>query len=336
VQFPARDVCRVWKEVARAKTRFGLSAEAPVCSCYEAGRDGFWLHRALLAHGVTNVVVDPSSIAVDRRARRAKTDRLDAIALVTQLVLADAGDRRGWREVRVPSVEAEAARQLHRERETVRQALRAVDNRIQGLLLLYGVTGRARRLTPEDVRALRDWAGGPLPEAVQARVAREAEAGQALASRLRLVDRDLHARVKTDTDVVAQQARTLTRLRGVGELGAVTLSTELFAWRAFTNGRQVGAIVGLTPTPYCSDQSQREQGISRSGNRRVRTLLVEMAWAWVRWQPLSALTHWYQARFAQHGRARKIGIVALARKLLVALWRWVDQGVVPAGAIVRG
>jgi transposase len=336
VQVPARDVPRVWKEVARAKTRFGLSAEAPVRSCYEAGRDGFWLHRALLAHGVTNVVVDPSSIAVDRRARRAKTDRLDAIALVTQLILADAGDRRGWREVRVPSVEAEAARQLHRERETVRQALRAVDNRIQGLLLLYGVTGRARRLTPAAVRALRDWAGAPLPEAVQARVAREAAAGQALATRLRLVDRDLHARVKGDTDVVAQQARTLTRLRGVGELGAVTLSTELFAWRAFTNGRQVGAIVGLTPTPYCSDQSQREQGISRSGNRRVRTLLVEMAWAWVRWQPVSALTQWYQARFAQHGRARKIGIIALARKLLIALWRWVDQGVVPAGAIVRG
>lgn len=336
VQVPARDVSRVWKEVARAKTRFGLSAEAPVRSCYEAGRDGFWLHRALLAHGVTNVVVDPSSIAVDRRARRAKTDRLDAIALVTQLILADAGDRRGWREVHVPSVEAEAARQLHRERETVRQALRAVDNRIQGLLLLYGVTGRARRLTPAAVRALRDWAGAPLPEAVQARVAREADAGQALATRLRLVDRDLHARVKTDTDVVAQQARTLTRLRGVGELGAVTLSTELFAWRAFTNGRQVGAIVGLTPTPYCSDQSQREQGISRSGNRRVRTLLVEMAWAWVRWQPVSALTQWYQARFAHHGRARKIGIVALARKLLIALWRWVDHGVVPAGALVRG
>ena len=236
----------------------------------------------------------------------------------------------------MPSVEGEAARQLHRERETGRHALRAVDNRIQGLLLLYGVTVRAGRLTPEDVRALRDWAGAPLPEAVQARVAREADAGQALATRLRLVDRDLHARVTADTDVVAQQARTRTRLRGVGELGAVTLSTELFAWRAFTNGRQVGAIVGLTPTPYCSDQSQREQGISRSGNRRVRTLLVEMAWAWVRWQPLSALTHWYQTRFAQHGRARKIGIVALARQLLIALWRWVDQGVVPAGAIVRG
>ena len=337
VQLPARDVPRVWKEVARAKTRFGLPADAAVRSCYEAGRDGFWLHRALVAHGVTNVVVDPSSIAVDRRARRAKTDRLDAIALVTQLILADAGDRRGWREVRVPSVEAEAARHVHRERETVRQALRAVGNRIQGLLLLYGVSVPAgRRLTPAAVRALRDWAGAPLPEAVQARVAREADAWQALVTRLRGVDRGLHARVTAGTDGVAQQARTLTRLRGVGELGAVTLSTELFAWRAFTNGRQVGAIVGLTPTPYCSDQSQREQGISRSGNRRVRTLLVEMAWAWVRWQPVSALTQWYQARFAQHGRARKIGIVALARKLLIALWRWVDQGVVPAGAIVRG
>jgi len=336
VQIPARDVPRVWKEIARAKTRFGLPAEAPVHSCYEAGRDGFWLHRALQAHGVTSVVVDPSSIAVDRRARRAKTDRLDAIALVTQLIHADAGDRRGWREVRVPSVEAEAARQLHRERETVRHARRAVGNRLQSLLLLHGVLVPAGGLTRAAVPTLRDWAGAPLPAAVQARVAREADAWHALAARLRAVDRELHVRVTTGTDVVAQQARRLTQVRGIGELGAVTLSTELFAWRTFQNGRQVGAIVGLTPTPYCSDQSGREQGISRSGNRRVRALLIEAAWTWIRWQPASALTQWYLARFAEHGRARKIGVVALARKLLIALWRWVDQGVVPAGAVLRG
>jgi transposase len=309
VQIPARDVPRVWKEIARAKTRFGLPAEAPVHSCYEAGRDGFWLHRALQAHGVTSVVVDPSSIAVDRRARRAKTDRLDAIALVTQLIHADAGDRRGWREVRVPSVEAEAARQLHRERETVRHARRAVGNRLQSLLLLHGVLVPAGGLTRAAVPTLRDWAGAPLPAAVQARVAREADAWHALAARLRAVDRELHVRVTTGTDVVAQQARRLTQVRG---------------------------IVGLTPTPYCSDQSGREQGISRSGNRRVRALLIEAAWTWIRWQPASALTQWYLARFAEHGRARKIGVVALARKLLIALWRWVDQGVVPAGAVLRG
>lgn len=336
VQIPARDVRRVWKEIARAKTRFGLPADAPVHSCYEAGRDGFWLHRALAAQGVTNVVVDPSSIAVDRRARRAKTDRLDAIALVTQLIHADAGDRRGWREVRVPSVEAEAARQLHRERETVRQARRAVGNRLQSLLLLHGVHVPAGGLTPGEVPALRDWAGQPLPATVQARVAREADAWQALAARLRAVDHEIHARVRTGTDVAAQQARQLTQVRGIGPLGALMLSTELLAWRAFQNGRQVGAIVGLTPTPYRSDQSGREQGISRSGNRRVRALLIEAAWTWIRWQPASALTQWYLARFAQHGRARKIGVVALARKLLIALWRWVDQGVLPEGATLRG
>lgn len=336
VQIPARDVARVWREIARAKTRFGVPAGAPVRSCYEAGRDGFWLHRALTAQGVTNVVVDPSSIAVDRRARRAKTDRLDAIALVTQLIHATAGDRRGWREVRVPSVEVEAARQLHRERETVRQACRAVGTRVQSLLLLHGVAVRAGGLTPAVVPTLRDWAGTPLPAAVQARLVRETEAWHALAARLRTVDRELHARVTTGTDVVAEQVRQLTQVRGVGTLGAVILSTELFAWREFRNARQVGAIVGVTPTPYCSDQTRREQGISRSGNRRVRTWLIEAAWAWTRWQPLSALTQWYRRRFAHHGRARKIGIVALARKLLIALWRWVDQGVVPEGAILRG
>lgn len=336
VQIPARDVPRVWKEIARAKARFTLPADAPVHSCYEAGRDGFWLHRALAAQGVTSVVVDPSSIAVDRRARRAKTDRLDAIALVTQLIHADAGDRRGWRTVRVPSVEAEAARQLHRERETVRQARRAVGNRLQSLLLLHGVHVPAGGLTRAAVPALRDWADAPLPAAVQARVAREADAWHALAARLRAVDQEIHARVTTGTDVVAQQVRQLTRLRGIGELGGLMASTELFAWRTFQNGRQVGAIVGLTPTPYRSDQSGREQGISRSGNRRVRAWLIEAAWTWIRWQPLSGLTQWYLARFAQHGRARKIGVVALARKLLIALWRWLDQGVLPAGAVLRG
>jgi transposase len=167
-------------------------------------------------------------------------------------------------------------------------------------------------------------------------VAREADAWQALAARLRAVDHEIHARVRTGTDVAAQQARQLTQVRGIGPLGALMLSTELLAWRAFQNGRQVGAIVGLTPTPYRSDQSGREQGISRSGNRRVRALLIEAAWTWIRWQPASALTQWYLARFAQHGRARKIGVVALARKLLIALWRWVDQGVLPEGATLRG
>jgi transposase len=335
VQIPARDLRRVWLEIARAKTRFQLPAETAVRSCYEAGRDGFWLHRALSTHGVTNVVVDPSSIAVDRRARRVKTDRVDAVALVTQLMHATAGDRGGWREVRVPSVAAEADRQLHRERETVRDAHRTVWNRIQGLLMAQGVGVPRGRQDVGVLQTVRLWDGSPLPDALRERLEREWTQLQALAERLRTVDRLRHARVTNHTDAVARQTRRLTQLRGVGEIGAMTLSTELFAWRGFTNGRQVGAIVGLTPTPYQSDQRAREQGISRSGNRRVRVLSVELAWSWVRWQPLSALTRWFQDRFGQHGRARKIGIVALARKLVIALWRWVDQGILPVGAVLK-
>ena len=334
VEIPARDLERVRKEIGRAKKRLGLPADAPIRSCYEAGRDGFWLHRALTADGVRNVVVDPSSIAVDRRARRAKTDRLDAVALVIQLIQATAGDPRGWRELRVPSVTAEDDRQLHRERDAVRNAKRAVWNRIQGLLMAHGLPTPAANREATVFATLRLWDGSPLPEGLRGRLEREWTELRGLAARLRTINGLIHARAQAD-DAVGEQSRRLMQLRGIGAVGSVTLSTELFAWRAFQNGRQVGAIVGLTPTPYHSDQSAREQGVSRAGNGRVRALLLELAWGWTRYQPSSALTRWYRERFGQHGRARKVGIVALARKLLIALWRWVDQGVVPDGAVLK-
>jgi len=334
VEIPARDLERVRKEIGRAKKRLELPADAPVRSCYEAGRDGFWLHRALTADGVRNVVVDPSSIAVDRRARRAKTDRLDAVALVIQLIQATAGDPRGWRELRVPSVTAEDDRQLHRERDAVRNAKRAVWNRIQGLLMTHGLPTPAANRDATVFATLRLWDGSPLPEGLRGRLEREWTELRGLAARLRTINSLIHARAQAD-DAVGEQSRRLMQLRGIGAVGSVTLSTELFAWRAFQNGRQVGAIVGLTPTPHQSDQSAREQGVSRAGNGRVRALLLELAWGWTRYQPSSALTRWYRERFGQHGRARKVGIVALARKLLIALWRWVDQGVVPDGAVLK-
>lgn len=326
---------RLWRELQRARAHFGLAPDTPVRSCYEAGRDGFWLHRALSHHGVSNVVVDPASIAVDRRARRVKTDRVDAIALVTQLIHAAAGDRRGWRELHVPSVEAEANRHLERERETVREDRKRVRNRIQGLLVAHGVRLPLTAAWPQQVNAVRLWDGAPLPEALRARLDREWAHLQAIEARLAALATQRHAHVRQGQDVVARQTATLAHLRGIGETGAFTLSTELFAWRAFQNGRQVGAIVGLTPTPYRSDQQRREQGISTSGNRRVRALAVELAWSWLRWQPTSALSRWFHARFGQHARARRIGIVALARKLVIALWRYVDQGVIPEGATVK-
>jgi transposase len=332
---PARDLARLWREIAQAKARSGLPAVAPVRSCYEAGRDGFWLHRALLAQDSANVVVDPSSITVDRRARRAKTDRLDATALVIQLRNAAAGDRRGWREVHVPSVAAEADRHLSREWEAVQADRTALRNRIHGLLATQGVRLALTPAFPAHLAAARLWDGRPMPPALVARLEREWRQLHALEQRLQTLRRLRTARVHAGTDVVAHQTRHLTRLRGVGVTGALPLVTELFAWRAFRNGRQIGACVGLTPTPYRSDQRHVEQGISRSGNRRIRALSIELAWAWVRYQPLSALTQWFQRRFAAHPRARRIGIVALARKLLVAWWRYLETGAVPAGALLK-
>ena len=331
----AGDLAQLDQEIAAAKGRFGLPAAAPVRSCYEAGRDGFWLHRALLAHGVDNVVVDPSSIAVDRRLRRAKTDRVDATKLVTQLMNAAAGDRRGWREVRVPSVQAEADRQLQREWETVREDRTRIRNRIQGLLVTQGVHVTLTATFLQQLDAVRLWDGSPLPPALRARIDREWRHLQAVEARRNALCRTRRARVTRSRDVVAQHTRQLAQLCGVATNGALTLTTELFAWRGFTNGRQIGAIVGLTPTPYRSDQMVLEQGISRSGNRRVRALSIELAWAWLRYQPHSALSRWFERRFGHHGRARRIGIVALARKLLIAFWRYLDQGVVPEGARVK-
>lgn len=332
VQVPARDLKRLGEEIARAKTRFELAADTPVRSCYEAGRDGFWLHRALTAAGIRNVVVDPSSIAVDRRARRVKTDRVDATALLVQLIHAVAGDRRGWRELRVPSVQAEADRQLQREWDTVRDDRKRIRNRIHGLLATHGVEVPLTARFVTRLRTVQGWDGAALPGEYLARLEREWTHLQHVEARIAVLRRARRARVSSHEDVVARQTRTLAGLRGIGENGALTLTTELFAWRGFTNGRQIGAIVGLTPTPTRSDQTVVEQGISQSGNRRVRALSVELAWCWLRWQPKSALSRWFHTRFGAHARARRIGIVAVARKLLIALWRYLDQGIVPEGA----
>jgi transposase len=331
----AGELAKLWTEIRVAKTRVGLAAEAPVRSCYEAGRDGFWVHRALVAHGVDNVVVDPSSIAVDRRQRRAKTDRVDATALVMQLMNAAAGDRRGWREVHVPSLEAEHDRQLQREWDTVREDRKRIRNRIQGLLVTQGVQLPLTGRFPQRLTTTRLWNATPLAAPLIARLEREWTALCQVEARRRELARLRRARVRTATDVVATQTTRLMQLRGIGLNGAFTLTTELYAWRAFRNGRQIGAIVGLTPTPYRSDQSVTEQGISRSGNRRVRALSIELAWAWLRYQPESALSRWYHRRFGEHARARRIGIVAVARKLVVALWRYVDHDVIPEGARLK-
>jgi transposase len=331
----ARNLKQLRTEIAVAKQKLGVPEEAAVRSCYEAGRDGFWLHRWLEQEGVGNQVVDPASIEVDRRLRRAKTDRLDARSLVRRLVREwEYGEGKSWSVVRVPSEEEEDARRPRRETErlTLEQTMHAT--RIRSLLALHGVSVGALRRSV--VLGARDWAGRELPPELRAELARELDRWEMVrAQRRELVQSQTRA-LKTPATAGAKAARKLTQLTGVGVATGVTLGYEFFGWRDFRNRRQVGACAGLTGTPYDSGGQRREQGISKAGNRRVRHLMVEQAWRWLRWQPQSDLSRWFQERFGGRGaRARRVGIVALARKLLIAFWKFVTFEVVPAGARLR-
>jgi transposase len=335
-QIAAGDLSGLMRELLTAKARFGLPLDAPVRSCYEAGRDGFWLHRWLEAEGIANVVVDSSSIEVSRRARQAKTDRLDALGLLALLQRWARGETRALRVVHVPTPEAEAARQLTREITTVRIDRRAVRNRIQGLLVAQGIRCTVTRHFVERLAELQTGDGRPLATTWRDRLAREWAHLQTLESRLATLQTIRDEAIATGGDRVAQVAQRLCQLRGVAETSAAIYSAELFGTRTFTNGRQVGALTGLVPVPYRSDQRVQDQGISKAGRTELRRVSIQLAWAWLRWQPDSALAAWFQRRFAAAGgRSRRIGIVAVARKLVIALWRFVAHGVVPDGAHLK-
>ena len=335
-QVPAGAMERVLDEIARAIRRLHVPDETPTVSCYGAGREGFWLHRWLVAHGITNHVVDSASIEVNRRARRAKTDRLDLIGLLNLLARYRLGDRRVWRVVHVPRPEDEDARHVHRTWETVQQDRTRLINRLRALLATQGVRMPIDQRFVTRLAAVRVWDGTPLPAGLSERLMR-------VWTQLELLNRQrahlAAARAALAPDpqtVTGRYATTLPTLRGIGPIGAWTLATEIFGWRQIQNRRQLGALVGLVPAPYQSGDMAHDQGISRAGNKHVRRLIVQLAWSWVRFQPTSALTLWFQQRFGGgSSRHRRIGIVALARKLLVALWRYVDQGVTPEGALFR-
>jgi transposase len=330
---PARDLNRFAEEIAKAKARFGLPADAPVRTCYEAGRDGFWLHRALQQRGIDHVVVDSSSIEVDRRSKRVKTDPVDATKLVSLLCRYHSGERRVWRVVRVPAVVDEDRRQLHRGLKDLQRQQTECSNRIKGLLASCGLDAAVDAKFRTTLAALRDWAGQPVPAGLQQRILQEFTVWEALHRQVRDAANEQERRLREDQEPYLDSVRRLLGLKAVGVRSAWILVTELFAWRDIKNGKELGALVGLTPMPYDSGQTQREQGISKAGNKHVRGLIVELAWMWLRWQPGSALSQWYQRRFASgNKRTRKVGIVALARKLLIALWRYLDQGELPAGA----
>src|SRR5215831_4667803 len=282
---PARNLDRLADEIAKAKARFGLPPDAPVRTCYEAGRDGFWLHRALTSRGIDNVVVDSSSIEVDRRSKRVKTDPVDAGKLLNLLCRYHGGERKVWSVVQVPTVADEDRRQLHRGLKDLQRQQTECSNRIKGLLASCGLDAAVDARFRTTLAELRDWAGQPVPAEMQRRILQEYAVWEAL-----------HAEVREACNEQERRLRTGT-------------------------------------VPYNSGRSERDQGISKAGNKHVRGLIVELAWLWLRWQPGSALSQWYERRFGSGSkRARKVGIVALARKLLIALWRYLERGERPEGA----
>lgn len=334
-QLEAGSVDRLAAEMARAKAQFKLPADAAVVSCYEAGRDGFWLHRYLVGQGVINWVVDSSSIEVNRRARRAKSDGLDVIGLLRLLARYVAGESGVWHVVRVPSVAEEDARQLHRSRETIQHERTRLINRLQGLLATQGLRIALRQDFLTRLAAARCGDGTAVPAGLQQRVGYVWAQLQLLNQQLSAIDATYAARDADPQTETGRCVRQLERLQGIGAVGAWSLATEIFGWRQIRNRRELGALVGIVPTPYQSGATSHEQGITRAGNRHVRRMIVQLAWSWLRYQRLSALTQWYRRRFGQGRRARRIGIVALARKLLIAWWQYLKSGVVPEGALVK-
>jgi transposase len=332
----ARQQERVLDEIAQAKRRLGLPDTAPVVSCYEAGREGFWLHRFLQARGITSHVVDSSSIEVNRRRRRAKSDGLDVRKLLSMLMRYMQGERHVWQVVKVPSVEAEDQRHLHRDVETLKQERASTTARIKGLLSSQGLRVTSLTQLPEQLEALRLWDGSPLPPGLRRRVLRVYAHYTFLSEQIAELDAERRTLLQTSPEASLDKIRQLMQLKGIGINGAWLLVMEFFGWRAFTNRREVGGLAGFTPTPYQSGESAREQGITKSGNRHVRWMTTELAWSWLRFQPDSALSCWFHERFSRGGkRLRRIGIVAVARKLLIALWRFLQTGVLPEGAVLK-
>jgi transposase len=327
----AGDTAALLECIGKGKARCTLAPEARVRSCYEAGRDGFWLHRWLIAQGIENIVVDSASIEVNRRARRAKTDRLDGDKLLSMLIRYHADEPRVWSVVRVPTPEEEDARRAHRELGRLGHEHTAHINRIRALLVLDNL-----RVKYVGGRLWQRWwtcHAGELGPGVRAEIERESERLLLVKKQMDTIEAAQRQAVVTGSE---PQVARLAQLRGIGMSSGWVLGKELFGWRRFRNRREVAGCLGLTPSPYASGESQTEQGISKAGNRRVRTLMVELAWSWLRYQPQSELSQWFNRRFAGGGkRMRRIGIVALARRLAIALWRYLEHGLIPDGAQLK-
>lgn len=324
-------------EKIKARAAEKLGSAPRVVSCYEAGYDGFWLHRLLQAAGISNFVFDAASIAVEQRSRRAKTDRIDGELMLRTLMAYLRGEPRVVRIVRVPSVAEEDARRASRERDRLVKEQTAHSNRIKALLRLLGIdVGTPRRrnwLTWLEQQ--RDWQGQPLPSHLLAEVKREHARLMLVRDQIATLEQAEAAQAPAAPAAMSERRQSLQRLKALGPAFSAALVNELF-YKDFRNRREVAAYCGLAPSPWKSGDIDLEQGISKAGNHRARLKAIELAWLWLRHQPDSALSLWFRNRTANAGkRARRIAIVALARKLIVALWRYLSTGLIPDQATMK-
>jgi transposase len=330
------DLCeRIRTRVARETNK-----RVDIVSCYEAGYDGFWLHRLLEAHGIRNYVIDPASLQVDRRARRAKTDRVDVERMLRSLMAYLRGEPKVWSVVRVPSVAEEDDRRLHRERDRlINERIQHV-NRIKGLLAIHGIYDYQplRRDRMQRLERLHTTDGRPLPPRLKAEILRELQRLELAIEMIKAIEaeRDAIASAKTETEhTSAKKIQDLAKIKSIGPEFATILVGEVF-YRSFDNRKQLASYVGLTPAHFQSGSMSRDQGISKAGNAKARTTMIELAWLWLRHQPDSSLSMWFRDRVGKlKGRIRRITIVAVARKLLIALWRYLETGLVPEGANLK-
>jgi len=347
VEVKANMLERLKQEIASGKKHFDLSEEAEVLSCYEAGRYGFWIHRFLETIGVKNVIVDASSIEVPRKKKRKKTDRLDGESLLRLLMRYYLLDRQAFSVLRIPSTDAEDLRREHRTLERMKKERGMHRVRIMSLLKLHGVS--IRPISKDFLKrldAVRLWDGSKLGAYLKLELQAEYERLVLVKRQIKEIEQARKKRLSacreareeekesrtTTRDAPKEEDRwvekvvALRRLRGLND-AAWILVGEFFGWRKFSNRRELGAAAGLTGTPFNSGNDEQEAGISKEGSARVRSLMIELSWAWLRYQPSSKLSHWFQERYGEATkRHRRVGIVAVARRLLIDLWRYVEKG----------
>lgn len=319
------------------KTQFNLQSDCTIKVCMEAGLDGFSVYRMLIANGLEALIVDSASLELNRRKRKAKTDGIDVKKLVQLLYRFNHGETGCLKAIRVPSEAEEDIRRIHREYERLQKEQTQHVNRIMGLLATQGIKLTGSAIRRKDFKSrlknktFRTSTQETLREYLQKELEREYERYELTHAQLRDVMKEAQAYVKSHPNTrVSEYVSRLTRLKGVGFWGAFKLVTEWFGWRDFNNRKEVGSAAGLTGVPHASGTLNREQGISKAGNKRIRRLIVELAWIWLRYQTNSKLSRWFHERFSQGKRVKRIGIVGLARKLLITFWRYLSKGILPS------